>query len=140
MRVSDIDRALRWYRDVLGFEVVFDVELDGAALEAVTREPGARGRMIGGLVAGTTVELLHIDSSVPLSTRNGPTLGYTNISLAVHQLDRAHELAGTLGAPPGPIVEIGGVRMFFVADPDGTPIEIIEYPDGAATSAQFHGR
>jgi hypothetical protein len=30
--------------------------------------------------------------------------------------------------------------MFFVRDPDGTPIEIIEYPDGAATSAQLWRR
>jgi hypothetical protein len=26
--------------------------------------------------------------------------------------------------------------MFFVRDPDGTPIEIIQYPNGATTSAQ----
>jgi catechol 2,3-dioxygenase-like lactoylglutathione lyase family enzyme len=28
-------------------------------------------------------------------------------------------------------VGVGGVRMFFVADPDGTPIELIEFPGGA---------
>jgi glyoxylase I family protein len=34
-------------------------------------------------------------------------------------------------------VDIGGVRMFFVEDPDGTPIEIIEYPGGARTSEEL---
>jgi len=29
--------------------------------------------------------------------------------------------------------------MFFLADPDGTPIELIEFPRGATTSAAFNG-
>ncbi len=44
------------------------------------------------------------------------------------------------GAHPEPRVDIGGVRMFFVRDPDGTPIEIIEYPNGATSSAQLWRR
>ena len=28
--------------------------------------------------------------------------------------------------------------MFFVADPDGTPIEIIEFPGAATTSAEHN--
>ena len=36
-------------------------------------------------------------------------------------------------------VDIGGVRMFFVHDPDGTPIEIIEYPNGERDSAELWG-
>ena len=33
------------------------------------------------------------------------------------------------GARPKPPVEVGGVRMFFLADPDGTPIELIDFPE-----------
>jgi hypothetical protein len=29
--------------------------------------------------------------------------------------------------------------MFFLADPDGTPIELIQFPRGATTSAAFNG-
>jgi catechol 2,3-dioxygenase-like lactoylglutathione lyase family enzyme len=36
-------------------------------------------------------------------------------------------------------VEIGGVRMFFVRDPDGTPVEFVSYPGGEQTSAQMWG-
>jgi len=36
-------------------------------------------------------------------------------------------------------VEIGGVRMFFVREPDGTPIEFVSYPNGEKTSAQMWG-
>ncbi|WP_369692933.1 VOC family protein [Mycobacterium montefiorense] len=36
-----------------------------------------------------------------------------------------------------PVVDIGGVRMFFVYDPDDTPIEILELPAGARTTLQL---
>src|SRR5436305_767775 len=47
--VSDIERSLDFYRRVLGMDVVFDVELEGASLEEVTRGAGSKGRMVGGL-------------------------------------------------------------------------------------------
>jgi glyoxylase I family protein len=34
-------------------------------------------------------------------------------------------------------VDIAGVRMLFIADPDGTPIEFIELPGGAETTEQL---
>jgi glyoxylase I family protein len=141
IRVSGMERALEFYRETLGFDVVFDVELSGPSLEQVTGETGAHGRMVGGLLGGTSVELLEIDSQDgPAVGGSGPALGYTNISLSVDDLDGARTAAAGAGVEPGPVVGIGGVRMFFVRDPDGTPIEIIEYPDGARTSAQLWRR
>lgn len=138
VRVSAMDAALAFYCDVLNFDVVFDVELAGESLEAVTGEAGARGRMVGGLLGGTSVELLEITSAAAApQAHSGPALGYTNISLSVDDLDAAQAQTTALGVAAGPIVDIGGVRMFFVTDPDGTPIEIIEYPGGATTSAEL---
>jgi glyoxylase I family protein len=137
IRVSTMERALDFYREMLGFDIVFDVELAGPSLEQVTGEPDAHGRMVGGLLGGASVELLQIDSQAgPPVGNSAPALGYTNISLSVDDLDAAH--VAVAGA--GPVVDIGGVRMFFLRDPDGTPIEIIEYPNGAMTSAQLWGR
>ncbi|MDQ1534596.1 MAG: glyoxylase family protein [Actinomycetota bacterium] len=131
-----MEPALAFYREILGSDVVFDVELAGETLDSVTGEAGASGRMVGGLLGGTSVELLEISSTAdsPVA-RSGPMLGYTNISLSVDDLDAARDKAASAGVAPGSIVSIGGVRMFFVTDPDGTPIEIIEYPNGATTSA-----
>ena len=47
---------------------------------------------------------------------------------------RVHDLGFKAAQEP---VEIAGVRMFFVNDPDGTPIEIIELPGGAKDSAEL---
>ena len=56
--VSDVDRSLGFYRDVLGMDVVFDVELEGESVEQVTMGAGSKGRMVGGLVGGVMVELI----------------------------------------------------------------------------------
>src|SRR4051812_1305840 len=90
--VSDVERSLAFCRDVLGFDVVFDVALDGPPMEALTGEPGARGRMVGGLLGGTMVELLgfaHRDAGGAGYHR--PAIGYTNISLTVDGLDEAYD-------------------------------------------------
>jgi glyoxylase I family protein len=138
IRVSSMPRSLAFYRELLGLDVVFDVELAGEPLAKVTGEPGARGRMVGGLLGGTMVELLEISAGTETpQPRAAPSLGYTNISLSVVDLDAVHGMASSMDLTPGPAVEIGGVRMFFLADPDGTPIEIIEYPGGATTSTEM---
>ena len=57
---------------------------------------------------------------------------------AVDDLDAAYERVQALGQrPQQEPVDIGGVRMFFVADPDGTPIELIELPAGLTSSVEL---
>jgi glyoxylase I family protein len=122
--VSDAESPLRFYRDLLGLDVFFDVELDGPPMEVVTGEVGAHGRMLG----GTVVELLEF-AHRPLARREDTTLGYTNISLSVRDIDAALAAVSAAGLQPEQQpVEIGGVRMFFVRDPDGTPVEFVCHP------------
>jgi glyoxylase I family protein len=134
--VSDMDTALAFYTDILGMDVVFDVNLDGEGLESVTGSSGAHGRMVGGLIGGAMVELLDL-GTVPANPE-GPHLGYTNISFRVRNLDDTYE---RLSAHPdlnyGPPTSIAGVRMLFVYDPDGTPIEFIELPGGATSTVEM---
>jgi glyoxylase I family protein len=143
VRVSDMERALGFYRDGLGLRVLFDVRLEGAGLEAVTGTPGARGRMVGLLVPGAgrvSIELLGFEHPLSQRPAAGRFTGYSNVSLSVDDLDGAHAACIARGLRPlQPPVEVGGVRMFFLADPDGTPIELIEFPRGATTSAAFNG-
>jgi len=143
VRVSDMERSLAFYRDGLGLRVIFDVKLEGAGLEAVTGAPGAKGRMVGLLVPGAgrvSIELLGFDSPRSAPPPAGRFTGYSNISLSVDDLDAAHEACAARGLRPlQKPVDVGGVRMFFLADPDGTAIELIEFPHGATTSADFNG-
>src|SRR5207245_8804967 len=107
--VSSIERSLPFYRDLLGLDVVFDVDLDGPPMELVTGEPGAKGRMVGGLLGGTVVELLQFTHRDGVYER--PALGYTNISLTVDDLDAAYAQCLERGVEPQQApVDIGGVR------------------------------
>lgn len=135
--VSDIEASRTFYTAVLGMDVVFDVELDGAGLDSVTGGAAQRGRMIGGLIGSAMVELLSL-GAVP-ECPSGPHLGYTNVSFRVDDLDATYDAVrrehpGVRSEPP---VDIGGVRMFFIYDPDGTPIELLELPAGISSTLQF---
>jgi glyoxylase I family protein len=135
--VSDIEASRAFYSAVLGMDVVFDVELEGAGLNSVTGGAAQHGRMVGGLVGDVMVEWLSL--GVVPAAPSGPHLGYTNMSFRVDDLDAAFDNLrrhhpDVRAEPP---VDIGGVRMFFIHDPDGTPIEIIELPGGASSTMQL---
>lgn len=143
LRVSDMERALAFYRDGLGLRPIFDVELAGPGLEAVTGAKHAKGRMVGLLAPGTgkvCIELLGFVHPASERPPQGRFTGYSNLSLSVDDLDAAYEACKARGLNPlQKPVEVGGVRMFFLADPDGTPIELIQFPRAATTSAAFNG-
>ncbi|WP_197503419.1 VOC family protein [Mycobacterium sp. E740] len=135
--VSDLDASLAFYTRVLGMDVVFDVTLDEGGMDAVTGGAAQRGRMVGGLIGAVMVELLYL-GAVPAG-QNGPHLGYTNVSFRVSDLDATSEALQRdhPNVRATPVVEIAGVRMLFVYDPDGTPIELIELPNGAQSTLQM---
>jgi catechol 2,3-dioxygenase-like lactoylglutathione lyase family enzyme len=139
--VTDMDRALAFYRDVLGMEVVFETLISGepfdAALHAKRKQ---EGRVVGGLLGGLMVELLSLGANPPAdkSARRGVT-GIHNVSFSVSDLDDTHRRINAAGyTPDQEPFEIGGVRMFFVKDPDGTPVEFIELPGGARSTYEMH--
>jgi glyoxylase I family protein len=142
VRVSEMERSLAFYRDGLGLRVIFDVRLDGAGLDAVTGAADARGRMVGLVVPGSgkvCIELLGFEHPRSERPPRGRFTGYANLSLSVADLAAAHSACAERGLAPQPPVAIGGVKMFFLVDPDGTPIELIEFPRGATTSAAHNG-
>jgi len=139
--VTDMDRALAFYRDVLGMEVVFESLISGEPFDAVLHAKRKQeGRVVGGLLGGLMVELLSLGSvpSAGKPARRGIT-GIDNVSLSVPDLDDTHRRITAAGYVPDQApFEIGGVRMFFVKDPDGTPVEFIELPNGARSTYEMH--
>ncbi|HXS85294.1 MAG TPA: VOC family protein [Mycobacterium sp.] len=138
--VTDMDRALQFYRDALGMDVVFETLISGepfdAALHATRHQ---EGRVVGGLLGGLMVELLSLGAKPATDKPRRGITGIQNISLSVVDLDDTHRRIREAGYSPdqGPF-EIGGVRMFFVKDPDGTPVEFIELPAGARSTYEMH--
>jgi catechol 2,3-dioxygenase-like lactoylglutathione lyase family enzyme len=139
--VTDMDRALAFYRDVLGMDVVFETLISGEPFDAVLHATRKQeGRVVGGLLGGLMVELLSLSAKPPADrpARRGLT-GIHNVSLSVRDLDDTHRRITEAGyIPDQDPFEIGGVRMFFVNDPDGTAVEFIELPDGARSTYEMH--
>src|SRR5262245_30931186 len=132
--VTDMDRALSFYRGLLGMDVVFDRLISGESFDAALHASRKQeGRVVGGVIGGLMIELLSLGGSKPAQARpRRGIVGIQNVSLSVMDLDGTYRRIVEAGYEPDQApFEIGGVRMFFVKDPDGTPVEFIELPGGA---------
>ena len=139
--VTDMDQALAFYRDLLGMEVIFENLISGQPFDALLESSRKQeGRVVGGLLGGLMVELLSVGANPPVQkpTRPGIT-GIHNVSLSVVDLDDTHRRLVAAGVTPEQEpFDVGGVRMFFVKDPDGTPVEFIELPDSARSTYEMY--
>lgn len=130
--VSDMDRALDFYRGMLGMDVIFDQMISAAGFDT---------RTVGGVLGGISLELLLVrnesrdEPSKPKRSRGGLRL----ISFSVPDVDETYTaIKAAVGDRAQPPFDVDEVRMFFVSDPDGTVIEFVEFPNGARNPAEFH--
>jgi len=133
--VSDLERSLRFYRDLLGFLPLSEVEVSGAEADRALRLEGVRQRTVFLERDGVRLALFAFEAPAPRGDRAPRAmneLGFAALMLRVDDLDAT--LAGFRAA---------GVRILestytahpeyrsklvFLCDPDGTLIELIELP------------
>ena len=115
-RVTDIDQSLRWYRDAFGAEVVAHVEGLGARPEYYYAE----------FVTGQMVEFFVNGQPGPEPAQEAA--GFAHLCLVVDDVQAAIAHMSAIGATISrPYFEgRAGQKVFFVADPDGNQIEIME--------------
>jgi len=127
--VSDMVRSIAFYHDVFGWDQLFDERMEGEAFETLTGVPGASGQACGGRIGSLRVELMHFNFIPAEAASSG--LGLRVLSMEVADAHAAHDALVARGVPvSGPPVEVFGVHMFFVIDPDGQGIEMCEYVAG----------
>lgn len=134
--VRDIDESLRFWRDGLGFHVVLDHEFDGdwpTLLRADTQR--LRSVFLGdpGNFEAGIVELVDFGPATPdqtsQATRAEP--GFLLLSVMA-DLDSALGRLAALGLGGEPRrVDVAGVAMAVVCDPDGVQVELIDTPAAA---------
>src|SRR5690242_10257556 len=127
LSVADLAAAGAWYCEALGYERELTLRVDPIDLDIVMlihREHGDR------------LELLHRPGSGPGLRPADPaeaalSEAFGHIALDVADLDAAFDRVVGLGArtimTPRPSPE-AGVRMAFVADPEGNLIELLSRP------------
>lgn len=135
LAVADLDAQARWYTEALGLTASSPFEI--AAL-------GIRGVFVVDPDEHWAIELLAREgSSAGLQAADPPTAlltrGYGHICLRVADVDETYDRLIAAGATdrmsPQPAPE-AGVRMAFVADPEGHLIELLDraWPVGGGVS------
>ena len=136
--VSDIDRSISFYRDVLGFEVGKKMRVGGEMFEKVTGVPGAEIDIAFVRAHGQFLELL---CYVKPEDRTASKLracdpGFMHVAFKVQNLDNVVASIKAYGFQPLNAIQTvpegpeKGLRVIYAQDPDGVVLEFIEEPHG----------
>ena len=134
--VTDLQRSLEFYRDVLGLKPVIDFQLEGPFIDDLSAMNGVQLRMVK-LVAddGGMVELLYYVSHPRTRTDDNELceIGPTHVAFTVADVDRAYAQLSAAGVPfnhPPIVSPDGKAKVAFCRDPDGTFLELVEELSG----------
>jgi catechol 2,3-dioxygenase-like lactoylglutathione lyase family enzyme len=130
---GDFERALAFYRDLLGFEVIVEFRwpVGSEVADRITglRDSSARAALLQ--TGNAMIELFEYDSPRPSPgdpERPVCDHGITHICLDVTDLDAEYERLGSAGmtfhCPPQDLGD--GIRTTYGRDPDGNVIELQE--------------
>ena len=138
--VSDMDRSIEFYTRVLDFEKVSDDEVLGPAYEELSGVFGARLRVVrlrlGDEYLQLTEYLTPRGRPVPLDSRSNDRW-FQHVAIIVSDMDRAYrrlrrfKVQHASTAPqvlPATIPQAAGIRAFYFKDPDGHPLEVLQFP------------
>ena len=135
--VSNVERSLGFWRDVLGFELSHTAHQTGELAQEITGVEGAEIKLaVLRTPGGHKIELLEYLAPADRKSANlrPCDVGSVHVALLVHDLDAVLERIAAsdwkaAGKPQrlqsGPNA---GKRVVYVRDPDGTTIEFMEPP------------
>ncbi len=135
IQVADIERSVRFYRDVLGFELVTRWVRDQAYIQELVGYPGVELQVAVFRLphADTFLEVLeyrNVDRSPGDPATANP--GTAHFCLYVQDLDALHarlSAAGVGFVSPVKSPDVGpnrGGKAVYMIDPDGIRVELIE--------------
>jgi catechol 2,3-dioxygenase-like lactoylglutathione lyase family enzyme len=138
--VSDLDRSLEFYRDLLGCEVLATQEKEGGYLAAIVGDPSAHVRMAHLRVPGEehVIELFQYVAPQGVRVDVRPwSVGASHICFIVDDLPAFYERLvgqGVTSFVSAPIeidtgINTGGYAL-YLRDPDGINVELFQPPAG----------
>jgi catechol 2,3-dioxygenase-like lactoylglutathione lyase family enzyme len=147
--VSDMDRSLGFYRSVLDFEQLSDIEVSGDQYEHLYGVFGARVRIVTLRLGAERLKLEQFIAprgrAIPVDSRSNDRW-FQHIAIIVSDMDCAfarlrsqHVDFGSTGPqvlPPWNRVA-GGIAAFYFRDPDGHYLEILHFPSDKG-DAKWH--
>jgi catechol 2,3-dioxygenase-like lactoylglutathione lyase family enzyme len=149
MTVSDMERSLEFYTQVLNFEKVSDVEVAGVEYERLQGVFGLRMRVVRLRLGDEFIELTEYlapkGRPIPVDSRSNDRW-FQHIAIIVSDMDRAYDRLRQFRvqhASTGPqtlpeyIPAAAGIRAFYFKDLDGHALEILWFPAGKG-DAKWH--
>jgi len=136
--VSNLERSLAFWRDVLGFELSHTAHQTGEMAREITGVPGADLKIaVVKAPGGHKIELLEYlapPERKPHVDLRPCDVGFVHVALIVDDLEAilsAIDASGWKGAGKPQTLQSGpnaGKRVLYVRDPDGTTIEFMQPP------------
>jgi len=149
MTVSDMDRSVAFYSDVLTFEKVSDVEVWGSDYERLQGVFGLRMRVVRMRLGEEHIELVQYlaprGRPIPVDSRSNDRW-FQHIAIIVSDMERAyarlraHKVEHASTGPqrlPDWNPNAGGIQAFYFKDPDAHALEVLWFPPGKG-AAKWH--
>jgi catechol 2,3-dioxygenase-like lactoylglutathione lyase family enzyme len=138
--VSDMDRSVDFYSKVLTFEKVSDIELAGDAYEHLEGVFGLRLRVVRMKLGDESIELTEFlaprGRPIAVDSRSNDRW-FQHIAIIVSDMEKAyarlrqfkveHASSGPQRLPDWN-KNAAGISAFYFKDPDGHPVEILQFP------------
>jgi catechol 2,3-dioxygenase-like lactoylglutathione lyase family enzyme len=130
--VADTDTSIAFWCKGMGGVLEQDGELAAPALDAMFGRKGVRIREAFVRIGGVRLHTIEpLDVRADSKRKAMRTAGIDGLSFEVPDIESAHVRAAAEGLRPTPIYDFPAVetpcRMFFLDDPDGIRVEMIEY-------------
>lgn len=142
MTVSNMERSVAFFRDVLTFEPVSDTEVSGEAYDRLHGVFASRARIVRLRLGEEEIELTEFltprGRPVPVDSRSNDRW-FQHVAIIVSDMDAAYARLRQYGvehASPEPQrlpdwnPAAGGIKAFYFKDPDGHPLEVLQFPPG----------
>lgn len=140
--VSEMDRSVKFYSEVLQFKKVSDVECQGVYWEKLFGVFGLHIREVRMQLGDQTIELYDYltagGRSIPEDFKSND-LAFQHIAIVVSDMDSAYKLLRRFGVTqvstdpqtlPASIPTAAGIKAFYFQDPDRHNLELIYFPPG----------
>lgn len=135
--VSNLDEAVRFYRDITGGALIGPFERSGPAIDAVTGHAGVvvRQAFVECPGGATMIELLEYQggSGIRIDPDNG-SIGAVHVAITVRDLDavierlKAQEVVAVSEPMTGTAGPMERHRFMYVLGPDKVRVELVERP------------
>ena len=130
--VSDIEKSLEFYRDILGFKIKIDALEEGKFIDAILGQKNVKVRTVKMLADdGNLIELLWYQSHKGKKRENYEIfdIGASHPAFTVENLDEEYKRLKEKGIKfiSSPQMSPNGkAKVAFCYDPDGVPVELVE--------------